>query len=202
MDFLYFRISWIELTGYIASLLVFSTFYMKTMIPLRGVAIISNVAFMLYGFFAGLYPVLALHIVLFPLNILRLRQMRRLITRVRQASGGGYSVEWMLPFMTPEEHKRGDALFRKGDKADKLYYVEGGSIRLPEIGVTLGPGEIIGEIGVFSPHGERTTSAVCEADSRFFVLTHDKVLQLYFQNPEFGLYLVRMIIGRLLERVA
>ena len=58
------HINWVELTGYLASLLVFSTFYMKTMIPLRTVAIVSNVVFMTYGFAAGLYPVLFLHVVL------------------------------------------------------------------------------------------------------------------------------------------
>ena len=201
MDLIH-RINWVELTGYLASLLVFSTFYMKTMIPLRTVAIVSNVVFMSYGFAAGLYPVLFLHVVLFPLNILRLYQMRRLIERVRQASKGDYSVEWMLPFMTREAHQEGHVLFRKGDESDKLYYIESGSIRLPEIDVTLGPGEILGEIGVFSPLGQRTASAVCETDTACFVLGNDKVLQLYFQNPEFGLYLVRMIIRRLLSRIA
>jgi CRP/FNR family transcriptional regulator, cyclic AMP receptor protein len=43
------RINWIELSGYLASALVFLTFYMKTMIPLRVVGILSNVAFMTYG---------------------------------------------------------------------------------------------------------------------------------------------------------
>ena len=38
-----------ELVGYLASALVFATFYMKTMMPLRAVAIASNVAFISYG---------------------------------------------------------------------------------------------------------------------------------------------------------
>ena len=36
------RINWIELSGYLASALVFLTFYMKTMIPLRMCEICSN----------------------------------------------------------------------------------------------------------------------------------------------------------------
>ena len=56
----------VELIGYLASLLVFSTFYMKTMIPLRSVAIASNVAFITYGYLAGIYPVFFLHMVLLP----------------------------------------------------------------------------------------------------------------------------------------
>jgi CRP/FNR family transcriptional regulator, cyclic AMP receptor protein len=198
MDISHF--TWVQLVGYAASLLVFSTFYMKTMIPLRCIAVMSNVTFLTYGYFGGLYPVFFLHVVLLPLNILRLYQMRKLIERVRRASKGDYSIEWMIPFMTKEEFKKADVLFRKGDEADTLYYIESGSVRLPEIEIALGPGEIIGEIGIFSPFKERTTSAVCETDLTVLVLSNHKVLELYYQNPEFGLYLGRMIIRRLLDQ--
>ena len=46
---------------------------MKTMLR---VAIKSNIAFMAYGLAGGIYPVFVLHVVLLPLNSLRLRQMR------------------------------------------------------------------------------------------------------------------------------
>jgi CRP-like cAMP-binding protein len=91
-------------------------------------------------------------------------------------------------------------LFRKGDVAHSLYYLERGSVRLPEIGVVLGPGEIIGEIGIFSPAKERSASAACETDVTALVLSNQKVLELYYQNPEFGLYLGRMIIRCLLDQ--
>src|SRR5512139_417874 len=101
----------VELIGYVASVLVFSTFYMKTMIPLRSVAIASNVAFISYGYLAGLYPVFLLHVVLLPLNIWRLYQMRKLLARVRQAAKGSLSIESMLPFMTKTEVRNGAVLF-------------------------------------------------------------------------------------------
>jgi len=191
----------VELTGYLASLLVFSTFYMKTMIPLRSVAIASNVAFITYGYMAGLYPVFLLHVVLLPLNVWRLYQMRKLIARVRQASKGTYSIEAMLPFMIKATLKKGDVLFRQGETADKLYYLVSGSIRFPEIEATAEPGGIIGEIGVFSALKERTASAVAESDSMLLVLSNQKVLELYYQNPEFGIYLVQMIIQHLMHQV-
>ena len=62
------NVSWVELSGYVASLLVFVAFYMKTMIPLRVVAILSNVAFIAYAIGGHLYPVLILHLVLLPLH--------------------------------------------------------------------------------------------------------------------------------------
>ena len=80
------NLSWVELSGYVASLLVFVAFYMKTMIPLRVVAILSNVAFITYAVGGHLYPVLILHSVLLPLNCIRLQQMRALVAKVHEAS--------------------------------------------------------------------------------------------------------------------
>ena len=190
----------VELTGYLASLLVFSTFYMKTMVPLRSVAIASNVAFIAYGYLAGLYPVFFLHVALLPLNVWRRYQMRKLLSRVRQASRGEYSIESMMPFMTKIEFKKADVLFRQGEAADKLYYLVSGSIRFPEIEASAVPGDIIGEVGVFSPWKRRTASAVAESDSTLLTLSDQKVLEVYYQNPEFGIYMVRMIIQRLMDQ--
>ena len=191
----------IELIGYLASLLVFSTFYMKTMIPLRSVAIASNVAFITYGYLAGIYPVFFLHMVLLPLNIWRLYQMRKLLARVRQAPKGEYSIESILPFMTKIDFKKTDVIFRQGETADKLYYLVSGSIHFPEIEANAVPGDIIGEVGVFSPRKARTASAVAESDSMLLTLSDQKVLELYYQNPEFGIYIVRMIIERFIHQV-
>ena len=43
--------------GYVASALVLAAFYMRTMIPLRIVALCSNVAFLIYGIGLALTPV-------------------------------------------------------------------------------------------------------------------------------------------------
>ena len=71
----------------------------------------------------------------------------------------------MIPFLTRRAFKAGEVLFRKGDSATHLYLLSRGSVRLPEIDVVVGEeGAIIGEIGLFAPDHERTTSAVCETD--------------------------------------
>lgn len=189
----------VEWIGYLAALLVFSTFYMKTMLPLRTVAIFSNVAFMTYAFLADLAPVLILHSVLFPLNVVRLYQLRRLLERVRRAASGTFSMERILTHMSREELKAGRVIFRKDDKADKLYYIHSGSVTLLELGKTLGPGAIVGEIGVFSPDGKRMATATCETDSVLLVLSSEMALQLYFQNPEFGMHMIQLVTQRLLE---
>jgi hypothetical protein len=60
--------------GFLAAGLVFATFCMKRLVPLRAVAISSNLVFILYGYSAGLKPVLVLHLVLLPVNVFRLLQ--------------------------------------------------------------------------------------------------------------------------------
>ena len=66
-----------EPVGYLASALVLATFCMRDMVALRWVAIASNLAFIAYGALAGVGPVLALHVMLLPVNVLRLAESMR-----------------------------------------------------------------------------------------------------------------------------
>jgi hypothetical protein len=66
---------WINLLGYAASASVLATFCMSSMVPLRAVAICSNVMFAAFGALAHIYPVLVLHAILLPVNIVRLMQV-------------------------------------------------------------------------------------------------------------------------------
>lgn len=74
-----------EVFGYTASGLVLAACTMRTMLPLRLLNIASNIAFIVYGFVAGLPPILLLHATLLPLNIYRVAELRRLIRKVRSA---------------------------------------------------------------------------------------------------------------------
>lgn len=65
-----------ECVGYVASGLVLLTFTTKSMRPLRSLAILSNLAFIAYGVLDDIIPVVALHLILLPLNIFRLMQLR------------------------------------------------------------------------------------------------------------------------------
>ena len=66
-----------EISGYVASTLVLLTFVAKDMRLLRTIAIFSNLAFITYGTIEWLPPVLFLHLVLLPLNIVRLAEIVR-----------------------------------------------------------------------------------------------------------------------------
>ena len=83
--------STLEVLGYLGGVLVFSTFYLKTMIPLRLVAIASNIVYIAYSALAGLVPILVLHALLMPLNIWRLVEVRQLIRRVRASAQSAHA---------------------------------------------------------------------------------------------------------------
>lgn len=191
----------LEFVGYVAAGLVFATFYMKTMIPLRVVGISSNVTFLLYSWFAGVMPLFVLHAALLPLNIWRLMQIRALVREVRKVAVGDLPLESLLPFMSPRRAEAGEVLFRRGDAAGEMFHLMSGAVRLEELGKTLGPGAMLGEISMFAPRRERTATAVCDTDVELLSITADKVMQLYYQNPRFGFHVIRLITGRLIENL-
>jgi CRP/FNR family transcriptional regulator, cyclic AMP receptor protein len=188
--------------GYLASGLVVGTFCMETMMPLRIVAIGSNFAFIAYSLAEGLLPILVLHSILLPLNALRLVQMQKLLRRMQEAAQGDLALEGLLPFMSRRKVKRGEILFRKDQLAHEMFYVLAGEIRLQELGRTIGPGTVLGEISMFSPDRRRTATAVCATDGELLAMTADQVRALYFQDPKFGFHLVQLITRRLLENCA
>ena len=74
--------------GYVAAGLVFATFCAKRMASLRALAIVSNVAFIGYGFLDSLWPILVLHSAMLPMNIQRYRQSVRGHCSTRTADAG------------------------------------------------------------------------------------------------------------------
>lgn len=79
--------SW-DSVGYLASMLVLAAFGAKEMIPLRLIAIASNVAFLAYGLALGLPPVWLLHALLLPLNGWRLWEAVRGASAARSRDHG------------------------------------------------------------------------------------------------------------------
>ncbi len=195
-----------ELVAWIAAALVFSAFFMKTIVPLRWLGIASNVAFisyallgLRYGVFAKVVPIFVLHAALLPVNIVRLREVKGAIRAVRGAMLPQASLDFLIPYMKRESVAQGRWLFRKGDPADRLLLLRSGRIKLDEVGGDLGPGTTFGEIGVFSTDGVRTASAYCVEDCELYSLTRDKAVELFYQDPRFGFFIVRALSRHILE---
>lgn len=192
----------VELVGYSAAAASFVAFSAKTMIPLRTAAICSNVLFIAYGLLAGAWPPALLHALLLPLNIHRLRAMHRLVRRVATAAqSDAFSAEWLHPYMRRQTFTKGQALFARGDAAHAVYFIVAGEVEFPEIGESAGPGLLFGEIAVFTHEGARTLSCVATSDVEVLTMTNEELKELYFQNPEFGYQLVRLIVGRMKRQI-
>lgn len=189
-----------QIVAWIAAGLVFASFFMKTIVPLRAVAIASNLAFIAYallgiqfGVFDKVLPILALHVALLPLNIVRLREVKRSIRAVREVTRAHSSLDFLVPFMTSQRFAAGDWLFRKGDGADRLFLLHAGRVRLTEIDKIIEPGAVFGEVGVFSDDALRTSSAQCLEDCELYTLTGGKAIELFYQDPRFGFFIVRAL---------
>ena len=190
------HISAIDVLGLGAGALVLATFYLKTMIPLRVVAMASNVAFAAYGLLAGAIPIVILHCLLLPLNALRLYQMRVLIARIKRAARGDLSLDMMVPYMKLRTLPAGTRLFAQGDYADEVFLVMKGRVRVEGKAALIKPGQLVGEMGLFTEAQRRTAGAVCETEVELASVSEDRMWELFYQNPEFGAYLLRLVMQR------
>ena len=172
--------------------------FVRTMLPLRWLAVASNAGSLVYGALTPSVATFVLELVLLPINVYRAMQMRRLTHQVtKAATSGDTSGVWLKPYMKPRKFKKGEILFNKGDLADNLYFLASGRIEWVEIGEFLEPGRIFGEIAFFSPHKRRTLSGRCAEDCVVMSLDESTLKQLYFQNPQFGFELIGLVAARL-----
>lgn len=200
-----FSLTLFEVLGWVASALVLATFSLKTMIPLRAVAIASNIAFMSYGYAGHLVPVAVLHSILLPINVYRLLQLRSLVRRTREAAKeqrAAFPWEKLAHLLATKRLKAGETLIEKGTIAESLYILLEGSVRILGTNETIGKGEPVGEFALFSSDRRRTATVTCETDVVVGVLSETSLWELFFQNPEFGTYLVKTIVSRTLPRSA
>jgi CRP/FNR family cyclic AMP-dependent transcriptional regulator len=185
--------------GLLGALLSVVAYTMKSMLPLRAVALASNVCFLVYGLMESQLPSILLNLVVIPLNFVRFREIRKLVRDVETAETDAPVSEWLLPQMSLRRVAAGQVLFYKGDVAHEMFYVHKGQVHIRELEVDLGPGTLFGEIGIFAADSRRTQSAVCGENCELYTLTQSEALRLYYQNPKLGFHLMRLIVARLMN---
>ncbi|MGA2894943.1 MAG: DUF697 domain-containing protein [Xanthobacteraceae bacterium] len=179
-----------------------ATLLMRTMVPLRVFGIISALFFMAYGALAGAMSTFFMYLLLLPINSWRLIQMRSLVKKARVAAQGDLSMDWLKPFMNRRMYRHGDVLFRKGQLANEMFLTVTGKFLVKEIGIELPPGRLMGELGFVTPNNRRTQTVECIEDGEVLTITYDRLLEIYFENPEFGYYFLRLASDRLLQNIA
>ena len=186
----------------VAAVLVIVSAFVKTMIPLRWLAVGSNLGFIVYGVMHPSLLMVALHTVLLPVNLFRVRQMVLLTRHVSASAADPRQIElWLRPYMRSRTLAAGEVLFKQGERADRLYLLVAGHIDLPEVGGRMLPGQIFGEIAFFAPEGRRSSGAVCTTACTVLSIDGDTFMQLIHQNPDFGLQVLRLVATRLSQDV-
>jgi CRP/FNR family cyclic AMP-dependent transcriptional regulator len=182
----------------LGALLVVAGSFVRTMMPLRALTALSNVALLAAAMLAPLPASVLLYLVLIPVNIYRLVEIVQLSRRVARASAeADLSGVWLKPYMRSHRLRAGTVLFRKGDSADALYLLVEGELELVEAGRRQPVGQLFGEISFFSPDHARTLTARCASDCLVLSIAAPEFTQLYFQDPKFAFQISRLITHRL-----
>lgn len=187
--------------GFIGAALTVASYLMKSMMPLRLVALSANVFLVIYAVQGGSWPTVALYLAMIPINLKKVYEIRKLVQAIQHAKSDTPVSEWLLPHMTRRQAKAGDTLWKQGDVATEMLYVESGRLQLLEYDTVIGPGSLVGEIGLFAPDNRRTRTIVCATDCTLFSLSADAMAKLYYQNPQLGFHVMRLIVARLMHDV-
>src|SRR6201991_2044640 len=186
----------------IGAIFFVATLLTQTMVPLRVANMIGCAFFAGFGALAGSVTTFLLYLLMVPINAYRLRQMINLVKKARGATQGDTSMEWLKPFMTERKYRKGDILFKKDDAAHEMLLTVTGKFLVKEINVELPPGRLMGELGFLTPDNRRTATIECIEDGHVLTITYEKLLEIYFQNPQFGYYFLVLTSQRLLENIA
>src|SRR6202521_6436422 len=83
-----------------------------------------------------------------------------------------------------------------------MYGTVTGKLLLAEIGHQRPPGRLMGELGFITPNNKRTQTVECIESGEVVTITYDRLLEIYFENPEFGYYFLRLASDRLIQNLA
>src|SRR5471032_3344197 len=202
LEILLHNITLANMFALVGAIFFVATLLTQTMVPLRVANMIGCAFFAGFGALAGSVTTFLLYLLMVPINAYRLRQMLVLVKKARGATQGDTSMEWLKPFMTERKYRKGSVLFKKDDIADEMLLTVTGKFLVKEIGVELPPGRLMGELGFLTPDNRRTATIECIEDGHVLTITYEKLLEIYFQNPQFGYYFLVLTSQRLLENMA
>jgi CRP/FNR family transcriptional regulator len=99
---------------------------------------------------------------------------------------------------------KGDILFQQGDKADEMFLIKGGRMKLSKIledgsELTLDirkAGDFVGE-NIFSDEGRYPVSAICLEDTLTCGFTRNQFEQLITDNPQVSIRIIKNLSNRI-----
>jgi CRP/FNR family cyclic AMP-dependent transcriptional regulator len=117
---------------------------------------------------------------------------------------GDQVLERLASLCSRRRLAEGEVLFKKGDKADALYGIRRGAIRVEtgsEDGVRLilnvfGAGDVFGEIASLDG-GPRTADAIASEDCELLLLRRNDLLSLLEREPQVAVRLIELLCQRI-----
>jgi len=193
---------WPDTLAYLGMVAFLLSYAMDGIIKLRVISIMSSGVFLIYGIITVSCPTIIEQLLALPVNGYGRFKMIRLIRQSREAAEGYQTMEWLKPFSTKLSCAAGQTLFHLGDPAEDMYCITSGTFRLVESGMSLRQGAVVGELGFLSPGNKRTQTLHCEGAGILLRISYDSLKELYFQNPNFGFYFLRLVSERLFQNHA
>lgn len=186
-----------EIWAFAGMALAIAAFWPKTIMPLRWLVAAASLFGVIFFALERNWLPLGASLLILLLNLWRVWEMRKLIADAEKANREELNFDWLTPHMQAVSFETGETLFNKGDEADAVYVLAEGQLNLPELGIIIGPGAMIGEMGLFTIGNRRMSGARAMGPVRAYRMAYRDFEQHYFQNPQFGLYLVRLMVRRL-----
>lgn len=202
LDVVLDHITFASVLAVIGGIFLILSFVARTIVPMRILSIVSTLFFVGAALLAGSVQHFLMYFLALPANVIRLVQIQNLVKKARRSAQGTLSLNWLRPFMTARNVKKGEVLFRKGDVAANMFLTATAKFRVIELDVEMPPDRILGELGFLSPNNRRTQSVECVEGGEVLTIDYEKLRELYFQNPEFGYYFLRLTSDRLIQNSA
>jgi toluene monooxygenase system ferredoxin subunit len=102
------------------------------------------------------------------------------------------------------EARAGQVLAAPGDPGSGMFVVLDGRVHVDfrRGEATLGPGEVFGELALFTEHGKRVGRVRAETDARILAVPAADTLELVEAEPSLGVALLRTVASRLASDIA
>ena len=147
----------------------------------------------------------ALNLLMMPINMIRLRQVSRLIDNIRKASGEAsnqnFNYSWLEEYASAVSLSAGDCLYQKADMAEVAYVLLEGEVTLLEADISLSPVTLFGEMGLFTQSSRRTMTAVAKTKVELLSINYNDIIQIASENPTFSFYLMHLMVRRMMQNI-
>ena len=110
-------------------------------------------------------------------------------------------LEPILALGSEREYEDGAVLMRRGDPGAELMLVVEGTVRVERPGraLTIGPGELVGEIEVLDPVGSRIADITAVGPVRCIVVTREQLVAALVADPRAAVGLIEVLASRFRE---